>query len=92
MGRYRALTMRWPHLTEAEEADRQQLALAGWHEALTVGLGACTCQRQPGESSDRTLCSTCADETAAEEAGGMITIADLLKPDSWDEAHDEAAE
>lgn len=34
MSRYRALTMRWPHLTEAEEAERRQLALAGWHEAL----------------------------------------------------------
>lgn len=36
MSRYRALTMRWPHLTEAEETERQQLALAGWHEAFTA--------------------------------------------------------
>lgn len=91
MNRYRALTFRYPHLTDAEHEERGALALTGWHEALTVGLGACVCQRQPGEDGERTLCRTCRAEAAAEEAEGLVTIADLLKPDTWDDAH-EAAE
>lgn len=77
MSRYRALTMRWPHLTEAEEAERQQLALAGWHEALTLGVGACTCQRQPGEEDPRVPCAECAAEEA-QESLGMTTIGAVL--------------
>lgn len=74
MSRYRALTLRWPHLTEAEEAERQQLAWAGWHEALT---GRCTCQRHPGEEDPREPCAECAAEEA-QESLGMTTIGAVM--------------
>lgn len=73
--RYRALTLRYPQLTEAEHAERAALALAGWHEAL-VGIGdegACSCQRQPGDDGPIERCAVCLGEDAR-EALGMETV------------------
>lgn len=79
MTRYRALTLRYPHLTEAEHAERAALALAGWHEAL-VGPGdegadevRCWCQRQPGDDEAMQRCAVCLREDAR-EALGMETV------------------
>lgn len=68
--------MRWPHLTEAEDAERQRLALAGWHEALVVP-GRCTCVREAGDDGPHGRCAVCKEEDELEEEAGLATIGEL---------------
>lgn len=76
MNRYRALTLRHATLTGAEEAERIELALAGWHEALIPKLHW-ACERHPGEEDPPTPCEVCREEEALESLD-MVTVADVL--------------
>lgn len=84
VNRYRALTMRWPDLTDEEHGERLRLALAGWHECLLDSPH--TCGRSPGDDDDgyrppddpsrRAGCAACSQEP--EQTEEPISVGDLL--------------